>query len=50
MIKLESADLVSISYNGGPEKTLKVEYDRSPRYGNAETTVRHSPPSLSCPA
>ena len=50
MIKLESADLVSIFYNGGPEKTLKVEYDRSPRYGNAETTVRHSPPSLSCPA
>ena len=50
MIKLESADLVSISYNGGPEKTLKVEYDRSPRYNDAETTVRHSPPSLSCPA
>ena len=49
MIKLESADLVSIFCNGGPEKTLKVEYDRSPRYNNAETTVQHSPPSLSCP-
>jgi hypothetical protein len=23
---------MSIFYNGGPEKTLKVEYDRSPRY------------------
>ena len=49
MIKLESADLVSIFCNGGPEKTLKVEYDRSPRYSNAETTAPHSPPSLSCP-
>ena len=50
MIKLESADLVSIFCNGGPEKTLKVEYDRSPRYSNAETTAQHSPPSLSYPA
>ena len=32
MIKLKSADLMSIFCNGGPEKTLKVEYDRSPRY------------------
>lgn len=32
MIKQKSADLMSIFCNGGPEKTLKVEYDRSPRY------------------
>ena len=41
----KGADFAPIFCNGGPEKTLKVEYDRNPRLYNAETTVRHSPPS-----
>jgi len=41
----KGADFAPIFCNGGPEKTLKVEYDRSPRLYNAETTAQHSPPS-----